>query len=105
MATIFLFFALGITTGVLLRRAKSITFVHKLISAIIVILLFSLGKSVGKNDIIINNLSTIGLQALVITSAAIAGSVFMSVIIYKYFFKNKGISNNTATPKLKSKVA
>lgn len=105
MVTIFLFFTLGIATGVLLRRAKSITFVHKLISATIVILLFSLGKSVGKNDLIINNLSTIGLQALVITSAAIAGSVLMSVIVYKYFFKDKSISNNSATTELKSKAA
>lgn len=89
MITIFLFLTLGMATGVLLRRYPNITFIGKLIAIAIVVLLFLLGNSVGRNEAIINNLWSIGMQALIITSAAIAGSVLMSVLIYKYFFKAK----------------
>lgn len=86
MLIIFLFLSLGIALGIFLRRFQNIAFVSKLITVSIVILLFLLGKSVGKNADIMQNLPTIGMQAFIITTAAIAGSVLMSMIVYKYFF-------------------
>lgn len=86
MFFVFLFFVSGIVLGVLLRRFENITFLGKLITGVILVLLFLLGKSVGKNEVIMNNLATIGLKAFIIASAAIAGSVLMSMFVYKYFF-------------------
>lgn len=77
----------GIVAGYFLRRIPNITYIGKLITAFIFLLLLFLGISVGKNEVIINNLSTIGVQALIITLAAILGSVVMSWIIYRRFFK------------------
>lgn len=89
MFFVFLFFISGIAVGFFLRKYPNIKFLGKLISVTIVVLLFLLGKSVGKNDAIMNNLGTIGMQALVITAAAIAGSVIMSMVVYRYFFAQK----------------
>lgn len=77
----------GIVAGYFLRRIPNITYIGKLITAFIFMLLLFLGISVGKNEVIIFNLSTIGVQALIITLAAIMGSVFLSWIVYKRFFK------------------
>lgn len=89
MLIIFLFLSLGIAVGVFLRRFENIAIVSKLLTVAIVILLFLLGKSVGKNADIMQNLPTIGMQALIITTAAITGSVLMSMMVYKYFFAPK----------------
>ena len=89
MFAIFLFLFAGIGIGVGLRRFPNITIIGKLMTGVIFVLLFLLGKSVGKNDAIMNNLASIGMQAFIITSAAIAGSVLMSWIVYKYFFEEK----------------
>lgn len=89
MFFIFLFFISGLLAGIFLRRYPNITIIGKLTSITIIVLLFLLGKSVGKNEAIMQNLTTIGLKALIITMAAIAGSVLMSMIVYKYFFDPK----------------
>ncbi len=89
MFIIFLFLLGGIGIGVGLRRIPNLTIIGKLMTGVIFVLLFLLGKSVGKNDAIMNNLASIGMQAFIITSAAIAGSVLMSWIVYKHFFEEK----------------
>lgn len=89
MFTIFSSLALGIGAGFLLRRFPDIKILGKLITASIVFLLFLLGNSVGKNQAIMQNIGTIGMQALVITIATIGGSVLMSIVVYKHFFKVK----------------
>ena len=53
-------------------------------------LLFLLGTSVGSNPQIVNNLSTLGLQALLIAIATTLGSVCMAKLIYHFFFEKKG---------------
>jgi len=78
----------GIVAGYFLRRIPNITFIGKLITGFIFLLLFTLGLSVGGNDVIVSNLSTIGVQALVITLAAVVGSVLAAWIVYKRFFRN-----------------
>lgn len=89
MFAIFLFLLSGIGLGVVLRRIPNLKIIGKLMTGVILVLLFLLGKSVGKNEAIMNNLGTIGMQAFIITSAAIAGSVLMSWFVYKHFFEEK----------------
>lgn len=90
MFTVFIIMLIGIASGYFLRRFPDIKFIGKLISCFIFILLFFLGISVGTNEKIVNNLDTIGLQALIITIGAIAGSVLLSWWLYaKVFIKGK----------------
>lgn len=96
MFYIFLFFISGLLFGIFLRRYPNIKIIGKLVTTTIIALLFLLGKSVGKNEAIMHNLTTIGLKAFVITMAAITGSVLMSMIVYKYFFSNKNEGDNKA---------
>lgn len=95
MFFIFLFFISGIAVGIFLRRFPNITILGKLVSITIVVLLFLLGLSVGKNEAIMSNLSTIGLQAFIITGAAVAGSVLMSMLVYRLFFMPKKVKPET----------
>ena len=64
----------GMLLGFLLRKQK-LSGIHKVITVLIWLLLFLLGIDVGGNQKIINGLHTIGLEAIVITLAAVLGSV------------------------------
>ena len=64
----------GIALGYLMRRRK-LGLVHPVITLLIWILLFLLGVEVGNNEAIIKGLHTIGLEALIITLAAVSGSI------------------------------
>ncbi len=67
----------GMLTGYLLRNQK-LSWIHKIITLLIWVLLFLLGIEVGRNDSIIQGLHTIGLEAAVITVAAVIGSILFS---------------------------
>ncbi|MBF0650019.1 LysO family transporter [Dysgonomonas sp. GY75] len=86
MLTVFAIMLLGIGAGYFLRRIPDIKIIGKLITCFIFLLLFFLGISVGHNEKIVNNLTTIGLQALIITMGAIAGSILLAWFVYKKFF-------------------
>ena len=58
-----------------LSRKRNLNIVHRIITWLIWILLFLLGTEVGGNKMILEGLHTIGFEALVITLAAVAGSV------------------------------
>ncbi|EJW91025.1 membrane protein containing DUF340, prokaryotic membrane [gut metagenome] len=60
--------------GYLLRK-QSLSGIARIITVLIWLLLFLLGIDVGGNEKIINGLHTLGLEALIITLAAILGSV------------------------------
>ena len=64
----------GVLTGYFLRKRK-LNFIYRIITFLIWILLFLLGIEVGGNKMIIGGLHSLGLEALVITLAAVAGSV------------------------------
>lgn len=86
--------ALGIVVGYLFRRVEILQSIPKTISYTIFLLLFLLGVSVGNNDTIINNLPTLGGQALLIASAASLGSAIAAWLVYKLFFNDsKRIDN------------
>lgn len=83
----------GITVGLLLRN-KPPKPLPKLINVVIYLLLFFLGISVGVNDMIIKNLHTLGVQALIITIGALTGSIAFSWLVYRYFFSKSAPSLN-----------
>lgn len=64
----------GMLLGFLLRK-QSLSVIHRIITLLIWLLLFLLGIDVGSNETIINGIYTLGLEALIITVAAILGSV------------------------------
>ncbi len=90
MITILIVMAVGIIFGRIASRKKGFLKINeKLLSIAIYFLLFILGLSVGLNETVINNLDKIGLQAALITAGAIAGSVAVSWLVYKIFFKSE----------------
>lgn len=82
MFTIFGIMLSGVLLGYLMRN-KKISFVHKIITALIWALLLLLGIEVGANETIINNLHSIGLEAILITSGAVAGSILTSWLLWR----------------------
>jgi len=80
----------GIIGGVFIhQKPKLIKLNDRLISLAIYLLLFLLGVSVGLNKTIIQNIGTLGFQALIITLGAISGSVLMSWLIWRIFFRTE----------------
>lgn len=76
----------GVLVGYLLRKKKT-GWISGFIMIAIWILLFLLGIAVGHNDEILNNLDTIGWQALVLSVGGVLGSVVLASVVYRYFFK------------------
>lgn len=76
----------GMLLGFLLRKQK-LSGIHKVITVLIWLLLFLLGIDVGGNQKIINGLHTIGLEAIVITLAAVLGSVTAAWTLWYVLYK------------------
>lgn len=88
MITILILMVAGITTGVYTGKYKgTIKLNDILLNSSIYLLLLLLGIGVGMNKEIIQNLYSIGFQALIITIGAIVGSILICWIIYKTIFK------------------
>ena len=78
----------GASIGYLLRnKLRIIRFVDPSINIAIYLLLFLLGVSIGTNKLILNNLGTLGIHAFLLTVGGIAGSIALSYLLYKFFFK------------------
>lgn len=94
MILVLLVMLAGIGIGFLISRYPGVIKLNnKLISGAIYLLLFLLGISVGLNKTIIQNLDKIGVQSLIITIGAVAGSVLTLWAVYRFAFKtsmNKG---------------
>lgn len=86
------FMFLGLFVGYLLRN-KRLKFVNKIITPLIWTLLFLLGIEVGGNKDIINGIHTIGVEAFVITLAAVLGSAIGALLLWNWISKKhaKGI--------------
>ena len=76
----------GMLLGFLLHN-KRLSWIHKIITLLIWVLLFLLGIDVGGNEAIIKGLHTLGLEALIITLAAVTGSILCAYLLY---IRNKG---------------
>lgn len=90
MFTVLFIMLLGVGLGWLLR-GKQLTFVSKIVTALIYLLLFVLGSQVGANEAVMGNLSSIGIDALVITVGALLGSLLAARFVYLKFFKGKNL--------------
>lgn len=89
MLNIILIILSGIIVGYFVRNIAQIKYVSAAISIIIMLLLFFLGVSVGANEQVVNNFSSIGLDALLITLGATLGTILCSWWVYSVFFKRK----------------
>lgn len=81
----------GVFIGFLLRK-KEMKRVGQIIMVLIWLLLFLLGVDVGVNQDIMNGLHTIGIEALIITLAAVLGSVLGAKLLWRWI---KGSDNKT----------
>lgn len=87
MLTVFAIMLIGVGVGVAVRRFTIFKRTNKAISLVIFLLLFLLGKEVGADERVLSNLSTLGVQALMITLGAVLGSALCAKFVYQYFFK------------------
>ncbi|MDR0349463.1 MAG: lysine exporter LysO family protein [Tannerella sp.] len=83
---------LGIGLGFLFRKKKLLQKIGKPISYTICLLLFSLGVSVGGNSEIVQNLPSLGGQALLLAFAGTLGSVLAAWGV-SFFFRNPPASD------------
>lgn len=79
----------GIAVGYLFRNVEVLQKIGTPISYTILLLLFLLGISVGANEAIVKNLTTLGGQAFLIALAATSGSVLSAWVVYHLFFKER----------------
>ena len=77
----------GVILGYFFRKKEILQKLGTPINYTICLLLFFLGISVGGNKEIINNLPSLGGQALLLAFAGTSGSVIAAWIVYKIFFK------------------
>lgn len=86
---------IGLFFGFLLRKFEKM---EKPLNSIIMIsiygLLFFIGINVGSNEVILKNLTKIGINAFILTIAAVAGSILVSIPVFKNFFNNKNNNQN-----------
>ena len=75
----------GIAVGYFFRKVELLQKIGKPISYTILLLLFLLGISVGANESIVNNLTTLGGQALLIASAGTLGSILAAWGVVGFF--------------------
>ena len=79
----------GIGVGWLLRHRR-VPFIGRVITLLIWALLFCLGIEVGMNPQVINRLSDLGLEALVLCLAGMAGSLALAWALWRAVLKKKG---------------
>ena len=80
---------LGVFIGRFLRDFSKIQIaINKMVMVVIFLLLFLLGVSIGKNDMILDNLTTLGMQAWWLTLGGVLGSVILAKIVYVKFYKS-----------------
>jgi hypothetical protein len=87
MFTVFFIMLGGMALGWLLRGKLAARFFDNAIMLIILLLLFSLGMSVGGNTTLLANLPTLGGQALLLTLAGIGGSIICAMLLSHFFLK------------------
>lgn len=79
----------GMCIGFLLRKQR-FSWIQRVITTLIWVLLFLLGVEVGGNRQIIEGLATLGLEALMITLATVIGSCVAAWALWYLLYKKKG---------------
>ena len=88
MFTVIGFMLGGMCLGFLLRN-RQLPQLNRIITVLIWILLFLLGIEVGENEKIIQGLGTLGIEAFVITVAAVSGSCIAAKILWARLNKTR----------------
>ncbi len=78
----------GIAVGLLLRKRRLRVVPHT-VTVLIWALLFFLGVEVGENPQVINGISNLGLEALWLSLAGIAGTVLFSWALWRWVDSKK----------------
>ena len=87
MVEILVIMAVGMLIGYLLSEKKALfAVIDRIVMAVIFLLLFVLGISVGLNETVVGSIHLIGIKAMVLTLGAVAGSVFCCGLAYRFFF-------------------
>ena len=79
----------GMAIGFLLRR-QEFSWINKVITSLIWVLLFLLGVEVGGNRQIVEGLATLGVEAFTITLACVLGSCIFAWGLWYLLHKKKG---------------
>lgn len=84
---------IGVAVGYLIRRWPVVKYISTTTMLTILLLLLFLGEEVGSNSLLMQNLFSLGGQALLIAVAGVAGSVTAAALVYKYVYKNRSRSD------------
>ena len=87
----------GILTGRLLRR-RPLRALGSVITFIIWLLLFMLGTEVGGNEEVMRSLATLGVQALVLCTGALAGSIACAWLLWRSIGGRRTDTTDSAAP-------
>lgn len=79
----------GIAVGYLVRKVRGVEHVSSTTMATIILLLFVMGCEIGSNPHIVENITSLGVEALLLSVAATLGSVVAAWLVYRRFFKGK----------------
>ncbi|MCH2664049.1 lysine exporter LysO family protein [bacterium] len=85
MIWILFLFALGLVTGRLSRLPSNVwPVLDKITLTTVFLLLFISGTTVGKNDQVFERLLDLGLTALAVSWACVAGSILVAAGMYRW---------------------
>lgn len=90
----------GIALGYLARKAEWVKFLSKGITWTIWLLLFLFGVQVGSNELVVSNLDTLGLKALLISIAGVLGSSVAAWGITRFKLFSPGVSEKLKSEEL-----
>ena len=82
----------GMAVGFLLRKRR-LRVVPHLVTVLIWLLLFFLGIEVGENRQVIEGITSLGLEALLLSLAGLAGTVAFSWALWRWASRRKGGDN------------
>ncbi|MDR4988350.1 MAG: LysO family transporter [Bacteroidales bacterium] len=90
MIEVLLLMVTGIVSGYFMRKKSNIILiVEKLIIISIFLLLFFMGLSIGRDPLIISQLPSLGMVAVLLGIGGILGSMFLALVVGKFFFFRK----------------
>jgi uncharacterized membrane protein YbjE (DUF340 family) len=79
----------GVVLGSLLKFSeKGKKYVSRGMTALMFVLILLMGLKTGSDNAVVSNLGVYGLQSLVITIAAIVGSILFAILFEKLIFKD-----------------
>ena len=89
MFNVILIMSVGIIIGSIFHKNKNLIRLSERITTYTIwSLLFLLGLEIGTNEVIVENIGTLGIKAFIISFGAILGSVLLSYFLYNFLFKN-----------------